>query len=276
MTLTPASHVADTKELFVDMSRYESALLAFLAGSKKSLVEVVLTRMKGVIRAVLTITPPAHFHKASGNEVVGIAAKRAGYATVQRDISSMYGTPRQAYDKIAAVDPKQAKAFWKHKMAGDQPQANVISRKTIGRSFAPFDGGTIHRRLTANRRPRPAKSIVYYVSDTDTLKAYTKTEQSHVFWLAAGWTEAARAFGVTVPQNIARLPAPGTALIQITEEAVRVTATNAVTYARGVQDMERRVQWAVNDQAGAMERIVKNNLLQSAKRAGFSIVGNPF
>lgn len=274
-SLTHRFDVPETKEITVNLQRFETSFSAWMAGSKRSVEAGARQQMKGIIRTVVKITPPGHSVETDTGTslVVGVAAKRAGEATVKRDIRSIYGTPREAYELIKAVSIPKAKAFWKHSSAGEFENASTISREVIGKGLYAFDDGKLHHTLTKGKRPRPARYRGFYVTDPTALKDYIKAEQGHVFWLAAGWTEAARAFGVSLPQMIARHPAPGDVLIQVTEERIRLVALNAVEYASGITDMQRRIQYAVDFQAGAMDRILADKLQEEAKRAGLIVAG---
>lgn len=254
----------------VDFAKFDAALSATLAASKREPMIVIREQAKGVVRRLVDITPPAH------EGVRGIEARRHGEALVESNIRGIYGTPDQAMELIKAgssPDDGMAKGYWRHLKRGEFEDAAVILRAVTGRGLAPFDGGKQHQALKRGRaRPRN-KGILYYVTDPKQLDAYISEIKGRVGWLAAGWNQAAASLGVQPPQWIWRHNAPGKVIIRETDARFEVLMTNEVKYAREAADLQRRLQWAVDQQAAAMERRTANMLEQILKRAGFVVSG---
>lgn len=257
----------------VDYSRFDRALAAILANSKRDAVDVMMTQARGVIKNIIAITPPAHVTETA--TVMRGAAKAHGEALVAKDIRGIYGTPAQAFDRIrgAGIAPGADKGFWRHLKHGELDQANAILTAAHGRKIYPFDGGQAHRNLKRGRARPGNKSILFYVADVKELNAYIKTVQGRVGWLAAGWNQAAAKLGVQPLGWVWRHSAPGKALVEISDNGVKITMTNQVKFAREAADMERRVQWALDQQAGNMERLTKQYLETLVRRAGLTITG---
>ena len=262
----------------IKSERFNAAAAAVMAGSKRSRPEVLLTQAKGVLRNIIEMTPPAHvtLNASGGNTVVMRGdAKAHGEALVSKDIRGIYGTPSQAFDQVrgSLTHPGIEKGFWKHLKSGQFSEANAILAKSGGKPLSPFDGGTLHKRLKgAGGRPNN-KSIVYYVTDARELDTYIKVLKRRVGWLAGGWNQAAGKLGLQPPAWIWRQESPGRAILTVSDTTVTFFMTNEVRFASEAADLQRRVQWAMDTQAAAMERITRNYLETLMKRAGFAVAG---
>jgi hypothetical protein len=259
--------------LTVYTEAFDSAFARMLATSKRDIQVVAEEQMRGVIRGVIGITPPAHIVKASETAwsvVQGGEAKSHGMSLVSSDIRSIYGLPRDAYNDIRAKDADQAAAFWRYHKRHETDAASAIARKVLGKGLYQFDGGKAHQNLKRGRARGRAKSFIFYIDSKAPLDAYVREIQARVGWLAAGWNEAAAKLGVKPQQWIWRHAAPGSARVEVNDNGIKITATNAVNYA-SVSDLERRVQYALDEQAAAMNRRVDDFMKSKFRIPGFII-----
>lgn len=252
--------------LTLNTARFDDALLRLLGTSRKEPVEVMKQQGKPLFVDVALITPPA----SAG--VTGRKAEMQGKAAVARDVLSLYGTPGDAYEAIANKSPAQASAFWFLHSQGENSDAADIVRSATGKSFAAFDGGTLHSRTAGGtrRRTRARREHVFYVNDPDALSAYLAEEKGHVWWLASGWGDALKGLGAALPYGVNKHGgAPGRLKVVANAQRIEITTINEVTYGRQVRDIERRIQWAMNRRAKSLDRAWEFFLNRSANKAGF-------
>ena len=249
--------------LDLDLTRFNAALSATLAESKREAEVVLKEQARGVIRTMIDLTPPG------SKGVRGIAARQQGEAAVEVGIRGIYGTPSQAYDALRRdAAPGIAEGFWRHLKRGDFDEASQLSRSYLdGRGLYEFDRGRLHQDLKRGRaRPGNRRKPIYYTYQPAEVDAYIKDIQKRVGWLAAGWNMAAAKFGIEPPAWIWRHSAPGKADLVITDTSLKAVMTNGVKYASQVEDLVRRLDWALDYQAGAMERRTANMLESVLKR----------
>jgi hypothetical protein len=252
-----------SEEIKMDWSRFETALQRRLATSSRDHLLVLSDQARGILRKVVEITPPG----TKGVNGLSRAARAMGQAAVERDIRSLYGTASGAYDTIRQRDEAAAAAFWANHKAGDTTAASAILRAKTGTGLHKFDGGTLHKRHQNRRGRVRSKRVIFYVDDERDLDAYIKGKQKRVNFLQAGWKAAFAKLGLPLPVNVSGHEAPSTAVIEVTATRLRILAVNAVNYASNT-DLERRIQWAINGQAGSMERQMEKYMENLNRRAG--------
>ena len=269
-------------ELTIDDTAFQSALTTMISQSKRGPLPVMLEQARGVARKIVGITPPAHITQAGTDEsgdalwnvVIGGEAKKHGEALVRADIYKVYGTAGKAYEKIKAAKPALAAPFWIAKKRNNRAEMNRIFQLACGRVFEDFfsDDGARHQQLR-NSRGRVgwgSKDPSMWVADDRALKAYIRTIQNRVGWLAAGWNDALAGLGISPARWIARHDAPGTGSIKVDDTGIEITLTNKVSYA-SKSDLQRRVQYAVDSQTGTMERRLRDYLFKHLAASGFDV-----
>lgn len=251
--------------LTIHSTAFEAGIVRLAATSTRAGVDIMRQKARLVFVDVAKYTPPA----SQGS--TGRLAEIQGKAKVAADIRDLYGTPDDAFAAIALVDRKAAGEFWYlHNHDKDEVAAQIV-RNTLGKSFATFDGGTLHSR-TANgrrRRRKDQREHVYYVTNPQSLTAFIENIQSHVWYFASGWRTPLQALQAKVPYGADKFSAPGQLHISITETAIEITMENDVKYGREVRAMERRILWAMNIQAKKMDRAWNHYLATAARDAGF-------
>jgi hypothetical protein len=251
--------------LLIHHEGFTHAVNRLMLTSKRRGSEVAKQQMGLVLQPVAKHTPPA------SQNVTGRKAEMQGRAKVAADIYSLYGTPNDAYDLIAAASPAQASAFYFLKEQGEVDLAAEIVRAVTGKSFAPFDGGTLHKRTHGGRRRRSQRNreVVFFVSKPEDLAEYVREEQSHVMFLASGWADALKALGRSLPYGVGKHNAPGALKVTINDKAIEITAINMVDYGPEVRGIERRILWSMQIQKDKLDRQWANYLQTAAREAGF-------
>jgi len=228
-------------ELTITSAPWEQAVLRKLATSQKPMTEMLRSEFGLVMSAVAKFTPPASQGKT------GKSAEVQGKAKVADDIRSLYGTPSDAFKDLGGRASNTAKAFWSDISHGRTADAASIVKANLGKSFAPFDGGTLHQRTGGGTKRRRTREVIYYVTDKDKLDAYVKEIQDHVWYLASGWVAALKALNRPLTYGIGKIDAPGTFKITITSTSITLTAIDKVGFASQVRGIEGRIQWAMNE-----------------------------
>lgn len=266
---------AENDGLKLDTAAFDAAVIRFATTSRKAAAEVLKDQARLLFVEVAKITPPYGGKASSGRK-----AEEQGRTAVARDIYSLYGTRSDAYDVIAQSNVPAANAFWSHLGKGNEALASSILRDVTGKGLGKFDGGTLHKRTSGGSRRRTARSnaktqnargFVFFVTDAENLAAYVSKRQTHVWWLASGWSDALRSLGAKVPFGTDRHgAAPGRLRVEITDQRIAITMENQVSFGRGVKDIERRIQFALNKRVGALDRRWETYINRAARDAGFS------
>lgn len=269
--------------LRIDDSAFQEACARALTQSRREPMVYMREQARGVVRKIIGITPPAHITQIASsdeegnsawNVVQGGAAKSHGATAVQSDIRRLYGSSSASFELAASKETHhgQAKGLYGQITRGELDRARDLFRAMTGASLAPFDGGKLHR---ARRSPRTGrvgkrKKPVYYLTDDAPLAAYMKQKAAKVGWLAAGWNQAAAALGVQSPAWIWRHSAPGRGEIIAQENSIIIRMVNQVSFAANIADFERRVQYALDSQAAAINRRSLDFIRKTFNSPGFT------
>lgn len=138
------------------------------------------------------------------------------------------------------------------------------------------DPAAVHKR-NRNRQGRVRRSLKTDKGDrrfpVQSLKAYANSVLARVGILASGWNAAAVALGLSLPAWISRHGTKyGRVKVKFTTTGGSITVTNAVRFAGDVRGIDRRVQWALDNQARQMDKIMDDYAVKkSAKKAGLSV-----
>jgi len=164
------------------------------------------------------------------------------------------------------VQGQPAKKRGEAKVAGDIFKLMERGRKKEVSTEAPAD---IHRRnRDARGRVRRELTPKIKVRASD-LARLVREKKRMVGFLASGWKAAASKFSARLPAWITRHAGQGSAKVRSDAAMVEVSATNSVNYASRL-DIDRRIQSAIDGQAGAMQRQVeKLAVKEAARKAGF-------
>lgn len=198
--------------------------------------DVAETAARGFVRDMVKITPPG----SSG--VSGSAAKKVGEKSIEIGISAiMTAAPKGFHGPFE--DPAVVHA----------------------RSRNPRTGRTDKRVLKGSHRGAGKIEI-----DPATLVAFQKKLLLLVGLLASGWNSAANHLGVKLPAWVSRHPSSrGSVQVKADGYKFSITLNNEVKFVGGVKDYERRLEWAVKQQAKKMDRQCDFLMKRAIKRAGF-------
>ena len=213
-----------------DLRPIQRAIKALAPQVKKSRRELTGQAAKGFVKEVVAITPPA------GKGQRGSAAKKAGEASIQHDLARVMIAAR-ARQGVTLQDPR-----------------------SIHQRFRDLRTGRINPRNL--QKPYPV--------DAGALRALRNALLKRVGELAAGWNAGAQKLGVKLPAWVTR-HGPRRSAVSVADSIrqFRITLTNAVKYVTNVADYDRRIQAALNLQAGKMQRKAEFLLTRALKRAGW-------
>ena len=207
--------------------------------------QVLERAARGIVRRGIAITPPASAAGVEGGLDSGGEAKVRGYRAISRDLNKLF------------VPVKL-----KHK------RKEAISGTEMVR---------IHARALSYKRPgapmRRDRGQPYYV-DARKFRALEVTLRSHVGRMASGWVAAAQAIKAAVPAWISRHGGSrGTVQMDFSSRELYFEAVN---YAPNVPafirtETQRRINYATQYQANAMNREMQAVLLKRAGESGLGV-----
>lgn len=165
-------------------------------------------------------------------------------------------------------DYKQQRKLGEAAIKGDIKK--IMRGVREGTKGAITDPAALHKKYRAGdgrvRKELPLAQKFRVIN----LPAYIQKMIKQVGILASGWVAAGEKLGSKIPDWIKRHGSSGGRIsMKFSLTECRIIITNAVKFAGGVKGLTRRVQAALNKRAGAMDRQLKHQQEQSARRAGF-------
>jgi hypothetical protein len=213
----------------------------FSSVMKRGLRDVTRQAAKGITRRVIDVTPPASEGSA------GQDARRAGEGKISRQMSSVFAPKKlKGRRKITVVFGRRLKKPVYVKTKEKHPDVAGLYRQN---SRARGTATGITTRKVHNK---------FYV-DVRKFQAVLAAKKSKVGTLAAGWTAGATALDLPVQAWISRHGSSGGMVrIDTAGDRMRVVVEN---FAPGLPphiraDLARRIPYAVQYQANAMERAI--------------------
>jgi hypothetical protein len=207
--------------------KFLKAFDTYMRDSKRSRTETMKTQARGILRSVISVTPPSGWDAANernGEMTTGVDSKKRGEKVVLNDLAKIM----RSY-------------------SGKKPDPS--SPASIHRSYRQSWTGRVGKDLGNNR----------YKIPTAILRAYKEEKKKMVGFLASGWLPAARKLEkIRFPAWIGRHSAPGSAILSVGPKGISFHASNEVKFAGHMKDMQRRVDYAVNVQIKNMVKILKN------------------
>ncbi len=144
-----------------------------------------------------------------------------------------------------------------------------IMRQSKARD-ARTDPAEIHAKFRDKRTGRVNKRNLKRKFKVAGLAGFIKKELEKVGVLASGWNAAAKQLGAKIPDWVARHgTGRGQVRLRFSVTECRITITNAVKFAGSVKGLVSRVQRALDNRTGAMNRQLDHHQKQSARDAGF-------
>lgn len=250
-----------------DMSRLESAIRLYRGAAVKETAEVVRSAARNFIVKAAGVTPPSVNGRADG------AAKKRGEAVIQNDLDHIFlGLDSESYRQFLERGGKDVRRELYRK---DGTIYVTDSDIEIG---SPKDwhqqnrreNGRVHRIGRKTRDIGRHKNWDRGVLMASEKKAYINKVLKRVGMLAAGWNASAIKLGAKLPAWIKRHGhSNGQCLVEENSRGIRIRMENMVGFATKIRGLDRRIKWAINAQAGALERAAENIMRKTARRAGF-------
>jgi len=250
-----------------DMSRLESAIRLYRGAAVKETAEVVRSAARNFILKAAGVTPPSVNGKADGT------AKKRGEAVIQNDLDHiLVGLTPELYDQFMELGGKTIRREMRRK---DGTVYITDSDIAIGSAKDWHqqnrrENGRVHRIGRKTRDIGRHKNYDRGVVPAAEKKAYIAKVLKKVGLLAAGWNASAIKLGAKLPAWIKRHGhGNGQCLVEENARGIRIRMENMVGFATKIRGLDRRIKWAINAQAGALERAAENIMRKTARRAGF-------
>ena len=252
-----------------DFSEFNEQFRRFVELSSKSVEEEFRGKLKGIIRTIMDITPPAHgkgtrgsARKAARTKIAvdllgggsGRGKRRAGIFTVLSDGIIDNALETGLYDSSDNV------RLWVRAdgtVYGTQkhffrPEASMQELQAHHSRF--FKNGEMSRAGTYTRDIGRWSWIDQMVIRESTLERYLTSVQRKVGFYAAGWRPSVEEMGLTVPPYMKKHQALGNFSLMMDEKKLEARFKNRVGYQRLDRDIQRRIQYAISMEARKMER----------------------
>ena len=205
--------------------------------TNKSLEEQFFDQVGRVVKDVVANTPP--LGRSGGKTVTRSNLKRVLEGRVRHNMRIFRPVDINGKRKIALLFGKEHPAApWHVPTKERHPDVEALWRR--------------HRASQKNVRAQNYRQGLYV--DRRKLDALMKKEVAKFGKLAAGFKPAAAAHRVGLPAIARRHSARGSYSQRITPTMVQAQFTNELPYAANVPGFKRRIDHAVRERIGAMER----------------------
>lgn len=241
-----------------DTSKLRAALRTYQLATLKDTDTVVRDAARNFVKRAASVTPPA-----TGK--LNSEAKKRGESNVVGDLNHIF----------VGLSPALLKKFEALRAQG-VPELRTKSGRVIVRSTdisVPSIKGWHYanrRRAGRVRSGRRSSAGIRAVILAQRKKDYQQRVLKKVGILMAGWNASAAKLGTKLPAWTSRHgTGGGRCAVTKTRSGIRVRLENMVGFVTKVKGLERRVQWALNAQAGALERAADAIIRKTARRVGF-------
>jgi hypothetical protein len=242
----------------IDTSFLESAFASILKYSTRSFEEEFQRMCKGIVRDVITFTPPA-----SGK------VKGAGVAEAD-GINQRRGERRILKDMRAMFVPVTLKGSRTYTKVFGRTMQRPVTKPTVERwPNVESDYLAVSRR-SKNQRTLGAHRQKRYVDKTK-FDALAAKLLPHVGWAAAAWNAAAEKVGVRIPIYAKGKNAPGSVRLDMSDERLFFEIVNAVKYIDAIPGIQSKLQYTVDIQAKKMLRQLPFLIKSAAKNARLNV-----
>ena len=241
-----------------DTSKLRAALRTYQLATLKDTDTVVRDAARNFVKKAAAVTPPA-----TGK--LNSEAKKRGERNVIGDLNHIF----------VGLSPGLFAKFEKLRAQG-LPELRTKSGRVIVRSTdiaVPSIKGWHYanrRRAGRVRSGRCSSAGIRAVILAQRKKDYQQRVLKKVGLLMSGWNASAAKLGTKLPAWTSRHgTGRGRCAVTKTRTGIRIRLENMVGFVTRVQGLERRVQWALNAQAGALERAADAIMRKTARRVGF-------
>jgi hypothetical protein len=201
--------MADNYSFDLKIAEFQKAADRAFLYSKREGKMYMREQVRGIIRALLYLTPP------NRGKVQGVKGKKAGEAAITSDIRSVFRGENLKKTEVSSLS--------------DMNKIMKQNRKP----------GTIRATKRKVRIKAPSRLISQYIIK----------QKKRVGYLASAWATAANSIGaVRVPQWIKRHSAPGRSIVKEVPRGIEASITNAVEWADSVYGLRSRINTALSIQ----------------------------
>jgi hypothetical protein len=243
-----------------DTSRLRAALRTYQLATLKDTHTVVNDAARNFVKKAAAVTPPA-----TGK--LNSEAKKRGEINITGDLNHIF----------VGLSPGLLAQLEKQRSQGQQQLLSKGGRVIVRSTdiTVPSIKGWHYANRRRNGRVRSGRrasgGIRAAVLDKQ-LKAYRLRVLKKVGLLMAGWNASAAKLGTKLPAWTSRHgTGGGRCAVTKTRSGIRIRMENMVGFVSKVQGLQRRIQWALNAQAGALERAAAAIIRKTARRAGFRV-----
>lgn len=255
--------------LEVDLAEFERQFSRFALLSRRSLEDEFRHQVKGLIKEVVDITPPAHGKGTRGRarkmgqkkiatDLVGGGSgrgrRRAGVFTVLSDSLIDSAIETGAYEggeNVRLWVTKDGRVYGTQRHFF-RPDASMTEMRAHHKRY--FKNGEMSRAGTYTRDIARWRWIDQMVVRVSTFNRYLKSQQRKVGFYAAGFAPALAGTRQPLPVYMRGHVTEGTFVLSLGDTTLEMRAANRVGYSRLDRHLRRRVEWAARAQAGKMER----------------------
>lgn len=260
-----------------DFTEFNSQFRRFMELSARSVEEEFRAKLKAIINTVVDITPPAHGKGTRGKarkmgqgkivvDLVGgrhsltRGKRRAGVFTVLSDslVDAALSTGLyQSSDNVRLWTTKDGRVYGTQQHFF-RPDAGIDEMRQHHKRY--FKNGEMSAAGTYTRDIGRWKWIDQMVVRESTFNRYLRSVQRNVGFYAAGWRPSAESVGLTLPAYMKGHAALGSFSLVMDEKKLEAHFLNRVGFETIDRDVQRRIQWAISEEARKMERQIPHLL----------------
>jgi len=264
----------------LDTSKFDAALRQFMRTSRKSGHQVLMDQARLFVRDAVSVTPP-NTGKTAGGKQRGEAAitgdlfggrsvNMGGFRVKTRGFFEITAKGIVRDEIVSLFTTKSGKTYGVEKRL-HRPNASPAEMLAHRAQYRSKETG---KMSTAGLRTRDVGRHVFIdrmVVAPAAAKAMLRELYKRVGFLAGGWNAAAQKLKAKVPGWISKHGTRfGGVTITLSSSGMSIKMENSVSFVGSVRGFSRRVQWALNNRAKAMEkRLADYAIKQAAKKAGF-------
>lgn len=250
-----------------------------LATAKRGALPVLIEQGKGIVREIMNLTPPG----STKRDGLLKQSQRAGQQVIYDDL--LGGGSRNKKQRSGGIFSPMDRGIIEE---AAMVHGSEIARLWITKDGTPYgvekdmffphpseaDIREHHKRYYRNGRFTRAggatkdigrwRFIDKFVLPKEDFTAYLKEQYAKVGYLMSGWRVAARKLGLNIPDWVANADGPSSGEIQITEDRLRIVASNEVSFA-STRIPDRRIQKAIDRQSGKMQRAFEDYVAKLAR-----------
>ena len=252
-----------SKPLEIIVPKWQAGLRE-MARYKTDTAKLLRQQAKLAVLDMVKFTPP--FSDATLNEKGHAGARRVGLEAVARDVQRVF----KPLDTIRALDDPPrgiAKAIKKKDWKAVEPFVQNVLENKAARIFQEADPA-MHQRFRNRRGGITAKKLSFFVANTGSIKRLIKKKQDHVGKAKDGWSKAASALGLNLPNWITKHGSPGSVKDKSDAKLFQhIDVANLVPYIQAAGADLRIVSRALQNRARNMAKELEHLIAARARRA---------